>query len=94
MTIVIIVGVLVVSALIGVAAWRFIKSVESLHANPAKLRRRLIVMAAMYCFGMIMAIANVLQGKAPAIALVGLPFGLYFAWSYLRAAARLKKASK
>lgn len=89
-----IVGALAVSALMGLGAWRFIKSVENLQANPAKLGRRLILLAVLYCFGMVAAITDVLQGKAPAISLLGLPIGLYFVWFYLRSAASLKSPPK
>jgi hypothetical protein len=89
-----IVVVLLVSALIGLAAWRFLKSVENLQANPAKLRRRFILLAVIYCLGTITAINEVLQHRAPAISLLGLPIGLYFVWLYLRAAASLKSVAK
>ena len=94
MVIAIIAIVLAASALIGVMAWRFIHSVEALQANPAKLRRRLTVMAAIYCLGILFAIAKVLDGEAPAYSLFCLPIGLFFVWNYLRAAARLKKGPK
>lgn len=92
--IVIIVGVLVASALIGFAAWRFIKSIENLQANPAKLRRRLMLLAALYCLGMATAINEVFQHRAPATGLLALPIGLYFVWLYLRAAAALNSKPK
>jgi hypothetical protein len=58
-------------------------------SNPAKLRRHLILLAAIYFLGIITAI-KVLERRASAIGLLGLPIGLYFVWMYLRAAASLK----
>ncbi|HKF49910.1 MAG TPA: hypothetical protein VKB38_21285 [Terracidiphilus sp.] len=94
MVIIIILGVLAVSALIGFAAWRFIKSTEDLQANPAKMRKRLLMLAVVYCSCMVMAIVEVLRGTRPPATLVGLPIGLFFVWWYLRAAAALKSKTK
>lgn len=94
MVISIIIGVLAASALIGFAAWRFIKTVESFNVRPARFRKLLLFLAALYCFGMISAIDDVLRHNAPAIGLLGLPIALYFVWMLFRAANVHKSKSK
>jgi hypothetical protein len=94
MTIWLIVGVLLVSALIGLGAWRFLKTMESFHAHPARFRKLLIFLVVLYCLGMISAIDDVLQPNAPAIGLFGLPIGLGFVWMLFRAANATRSREK
>jgi hypothetical protein len=46
--------------------------------------------AAVYGFGIVYGVSQVLTGNAPAQALLGLPIPLLLVWVYLRAAKRVK----
>ena len=83
-------GVLGFCALIGLLAWRFIKSAEKTLVDPRRLRRRLIVSGAIYALCAINVLVSVATGGMPPLALVGLPIGLAYIWFFLRTASRIK----
>ena len=78
------------SAIVVWGAWRIVKTSE----DPRRLRRSMICLGAFYIFAAINGIVEVVRGRVPLRALIGLPIGLTFAWWYLKTASRIKLQPK
>ena len=86
----IILGVSVSSAFLAWMMWRAWQSAERAARDPRYLRRRLFWFGMLYVWAAVFGIVEVVTGREPVQALVGLPIGLLFAWFFLRAAIRVK----
>jgi MFS family permease len=87
---IIVAGVLAFSALLGLLMFRWGKSIDRMEREPRYRRRWMYYGAAVYGFGIVYGVSQVLTGNAPAQALLGLPIPLLLVWVYLRAAKRVK----
>jgi hypothetical protein len=86
----VIIGVLVVTALMGWMMWRLYRSAERMERDPKYLRRRLVWGAMIYVIAALFGIIEVARGEQPIQTLVGLPIALFLIWALLRAASRVK----
>ena|SRR5215472_395431 len=86
----ILVGVSAASALLGWMAFRLARHMDRVEREPRYRRRWLLYGAAIYGFGIVAGISQVLSGDAPPATLLVVPIPLLFVWLYLRAAKRVK----
>jgi len=86
----ILVGVSAASALLGWMAFRLARHMDRVEREPRYRRRWLLYGAAIYGFGIVAGISQVLSGNAPPATLLVVPIPLLFVWLYLRAAKRVK----
>lgn len=82
--------VFAVSALLGLLMSRWGKSMDRMEREPRYRRRWMYYGAAVYGFGIVYGVSQVLTGNAPAQVLLGLPIPLLLVWFCLRAAKRVK----
>jgi MFS family permease len=83
---IIVTGVIAVSALLGLLMSRWGKSMDRAEREPKYRRRRMYYGAAIYGFGIVCGVVQVLTGKAPAWSLLFIPIPLFFVWCSLRTA--------
>lgn len=86
----VIVGVSVASVLFGWMMFRFAKSMDRAERDPKHKRRILLRSAAIYGFGIVLGVSQVVTGDAPLKTLLALPIPLLIVWMYLRAARQVK----
>ena len=68
---------------------RSAKSMDGAERDPKYKRRLLYIGAAIYGYGLIAGVAQVLSGDAPPAILLAAPIPLLFVWFYLRAVKRV-----
>ena len=90
----IIIGVLAVTAIFGWMMWRAFRMVERAERDPRYLRRLLLVLPTLYACSTCYAMVQVLTGKEPPQALIGLPIVVVISWVYVRAALRVNVPPK
>jgi amino acid transporter len=83
-------GVFAAAALVGWVMYRSAKSMDRAERDPKYKRRLLYIGAAIYSYGLVAGVAQVLSGDAPPATLLAAPIPLIFVWFYLRAAKRMK----
>lgn len=86
----IVVGVAAASGLLGWMTFRLAKHIDRAEQEPRYRRRWLLYGAAIYGFGVVAGVSQVLSGDAPPWALLCVPIPLLFVWLYLRAAKQVK----
>ena len=86
----IVVGVSAASALLGWMAFRLARHMDRVEREPRYKRRWLLYGAAIYGFGIVAGVSQVLSGDAPLATLLCVPIPLLFVWLYLRAAKQVK----
>ena len=82
--------VIAVSAWFGLWMFRWARSIDRMEREPSYRQRWMYYGAAIYGFGMLYGVVQVLTGNLPAQTLLGLPVPILFVWFYLRAAKRVK----
>lgn len=90
----IIIGVLAVTAILAWIMWRAFRMQERAERDPRYLRRLLLVLPALYACSTVYAVEQVLTGKEPLQALIGLPIVVVISWAYVRTALRVKVPPK
>ena len=82
--------VLLVSALLGLWAWRVGKSAERMERDPKYYRRSMYVFAAFFLLPAIIEIVDVASGTDSKSHLLGVPFSLGIAWFFFNLGKRAK----
>jgi hypothetical protein len=86
----ILVGVSAASAPFGWMAFRLARHMDRAEREPRYRRRWLFYVAAVYAFGIVAGVSQVLSGDAPPATLLAALIPLFFVWFFLRAAKRVK----
>ena len=76
-------GVFAAAALFGWMMYRFAKSMDRSERDPKYERRLLYIGAAIYGYGLVAGVAQVLNGDAPPATLLAAPIPLLFVWLFL-----------
>jgi hypothetical protein len=86
----IVVGVFAVAAFIGWRTYRLGMSMDRAQQDPKYMRRVLYRGAALYGFGLVFGVTQVISGDLPPASLLAAPISLLLIWFYLRTAKRVK----
>lgn len=86
----VVIGVFAAAALGGWAIYRSAKSMDRAERDPKYRRRLLYIGAAIYGYGLVAGVWEVLSGHASPTTLFAAPIPLLFVWFFLRAAKKVK----
>ena len=86
----VILGVSVMTAILGWMMWRGWKSAERAEADSRHRRRIFIRLGLIYIAAVAIGIGGVLSGREPKESLIGLPIALLLAWFWLRTGLKVK----